>query len=122
MVLDGPTGTPHRGPGTERAGASGAEVARFSVYVAGGAEASRAVASFRDLCARRLGRGSFAITVIDVLAERQRAEADRIIVAPTVVRESPLPRRRVVGDLTAADAIAAALGLPPEPAKEPTDG
>jgi circadian clock protein KaiB len=42
-------------------------------------------------------------------------QADRVIAAPTVIRFSPAPERRVFGSLTDARAVADGLGLPPPP-------
>jgi circadian clock protein KaiB len=74
-----------------------------------------AVEAFRRSCSRRLGAEAFDICVVDVLANPELAEAERIIVTPTVVRDLPLPRRRAIGDLLAVDALATALELPEDP-------
>lgn len=42
------------------------------------------------------------LEVIDVLSDASRAEEDRVLATPTVIRLAPLPRVRLVGDLSAA--------------------
>jgi circadian clock protein KaiB len=85
---------------------------RFSVYVVGGsARAEAAMAQFEALCADLLEVGAYRIEVVDVVRDPDAAEAARVIATPTVVREEPLPRRTVVGDLSAWDQVRAVLGI-----------
>ncbi len=86
---------------------------RFILYVTGRTRRSeRASSNLRELCAQRLASGSYEIEVVDVLDHPARAETDRVIATPTVIRTTPLPRRRVIGDLSIADQAAHALDLP----------
>jgi circadian clock protein KaiB len=83
----------------------------FRIYVVGGTtRARRAVANLRDVCEAHAG-DDFEIEVIDVLSQPDRAEEERILATPTVIKLAPLPRRRVVGDLSEADLAAIALDL-----------
>ena len=70
-----------------------------------------AVANLRELCEARVP-GDYELEVIDVLHEPDRAEVARILATPTVLKLAPLPRRRVVGDLSDRDLAAIALDLP----------
>ncbi|MFK7985929.1 MAG: circadian clock KaiB family protein [Sandaracinaceae bacterium] len=47
-----------------------------------------------------LAAGDVHLEVIDVLTNPRRLEAANIVVTPTLVRESPTPEKRVVGDLS----------------------
>jgi circadian clock protein KaiB len=51
------------------------------------------------------------VEVIDVTADPDLAESERILATPTLVRESPPPRRRVIGDLSDTALAVAALDL-----------
>jgi len=51
------------------------------------------------------------IVVVDVTEHPDLAEAAHILATPTLVRERPLPVRRVVGDLSDLDQVMAALGV-----------
>ena len=51
------------------------------------------------------------IRIVDVTAEPLAAEAGNVVGIPTVVREQPRPRRRVIGALEDSRRVAEALGL-----------
>jgi circadian clock protein KaiB len=55
----------------------------------------------------------YDLTVVDLYEQQERAREDQIVVAPTLVRHSPLPVRRMTGDLSQTDRVLAALDLPP---------
>ncbi len=84
----------------------------YRVYVVSHRPSSRlAVANLRALCEARVP-GDYELEVIDVLHEPNRAEVARIIATPTVLKLAPVPRRRVIGDLSDSDLAATALDLP----------
>lgn len=84
----------------------------FKVYITGETARSReAVANLRALCEARLA-GLYELEVVDVLERPDLAEDDRIIATPAVIRLAPLPRRRVVGDLSDTSLAATALDFP----------
>ncbi len=84
----------------------------YRIYVVGHRPSSRlAVAKLRELCEARVP-GDYELEVIDVLHEPDRAEVARIMATPTVLKLAPLPRRRVIGDLSDTDLAAVALDLP----------
>lgn len=88
---------------------------QFTLYLAGtGPRSANCERQFRRLCARRLGANGYEITVVDVLGAIEQADAARILVTPTVVRTHPLPVLRVMGDVSASDQLADAVGLPGE--------
>jgi circadian clock protein KaiB len=83
----------------------------FCLYVAGATEKSaRAVADLRKLCDQRLA-GRYELQVVDVYQEPSAAFQEGILVAPTLVRKAPLPVRRLVGDLSDAGKVIAALDI-----------
>ena len=85
------------------------------LYVAGSTpQSSRAIRNLRAICETNLP-GRYVLTVVDLYAQPELAREDQIVVAPTLVRQSPLPVRRVVGDLSNTDRVLVALDLPPEP-------
>ena len=49
--------------------------------------------------------GRYELVVIDVLAHPARAEEDRVLATPTLLRLSPGPRRRILGDLSDLDVL-----------------
>ena len=75
------------------------EPIRLRLYVAG--DSPRSQNALRNL--RRLEQtplsGRFEVEVVDVLADPDRAEADHVLATPTLLRISPAPRQRILGDL-----------------------
>lgn len=53
----------------------------------------------------------YELEVVDVDDDPMRAEEDRILVTPTLMRLSPPPQLRVVGDLSDLDTAVDGLGL-----------
>ena len=95
---------------------------RLSLYVAGTSQRSRkAIADLRRICEQLLA-GLCEMRVVDVVAEPDAAEAERILTTPTVVREAPAPRRRITGDLSDAPRVLAGLGIDHDPTPDPTPG
>ncbi len=93
---------------------SGAGVTNYSfkLYITGETARSReAVANLRALCEARLA-GLYEVEVVDVCERPDLAEDDRIIATPAVIRLAPLPRRRVIGDLSDPSVAATALDFP----------
>lgn len=73
---------------------------RLRLYVAGGGWNSRqAVLTVSELCARP-SLGPVQLDVIDVYRQPQLAQEDGIRGVPALVRMSPGPVRRLVGDLS----------------------
>ncbi|MBA3397495.1 MAG: circadian clock protein KaiB [Deltaproteobacteria bacterium] len=81
------------------------------LYVAGNAPNSvRAVANARALCIEHL-RGEHELEVIDLMDFPKRALADGIIVTPTLVKVTPSPVQRLIGNLSDTEQVLLALGL-----------
>ncbi|GAA2258623.1 hypothetical protein GCM10010145_34360 [Streptomyces ruber] len=83
----------------------------FTLYVAGPTERSEAArANLRYLCETRVP-GCYEIDVVDVTERPELAEEHRVLATPTVIRHTPPPERRVIGDLESQRSVRA-LGLP----------
>jgi circadian clock protein KaiB len=84
------------------------------LYVTGGTPRSlRAVANARRLCDLHLG-SRHRLDVVDLWRDPAVARREQLLAAPTLVRERPLPTRRLVGDLSDTAAVLRGLGLPAE--------
>lgn len=84
---------------------------QLRLYVAGSTPASaRAIVNVRRLCEEHLA-GRYALEVVDISMHPQRVRDDQIIAAPTLVKQSPLPLRRFIGDMSASERILHGLGL-----------
>jgi circadian clock protein KaiB len=85
-------------------------VLRLRLYVAGNAPNSvRAIENIKAICAEYL-LVSDEIEIVDLLKDPLRALADGIIVTPTLLRLSPLPVQRVVGNLSDTRQVLMTLG------------
>jgi circadian clock protein KaiB len=86
---------------------------RLTLYVTGQTVRSeRAVGAVRALHETLAGTGSTgALTIVDVLEHSDVADRQRILATPTLVRESPPPARRIIGDLSDRPRVLASLGL-----------
>jgi circadian clock protein KaiB len=83
------------------------------LYVAGSTpQSSRAITNLKAICETHL-KDRYELTVVNLYEQRERTRADQIVVAPTLVRQSPLPVRRVIGDLSQTDRVLAALNIVP---------
>lgn len=88
---------------------SGEHVLRL--YVAGKtARSERAITNLKRLCEHELG-GQYQVEVIDVLEDPSSAERQKVLATPTVIKELPLPVRRVIGDLSQSEQVLVGLDL-----------
>jgi circadian clock protein KaiB len=71
----------------------------------------RAIGNLRRICERYLP-GRYDLEVVDMYQQPALARADRIVAAPTLVRRSPGPLRRLVGDLSDEARVLVDLSLP----------
>ncbi|MFN7138828.1 MAG: circadian clock KaiB family protein [Limisphaerales bacterium] len=82
------------------------------LYIAGNTSRSKAAEqNLRRLCDERLN-GNYSLEIVDLLAEPDLAERHRIFAVPTLVRENPEPRRKIIGDLSNEQQVLTGLGLP----------
>ena len=56
-------------------------------------------------------RNSIELKVIDVRKHLQLAENDKILAVPTLIKELPLPIRKIIGDLSDIDKVLLGLDL-----------
>lgn len=73
-------------------------------------KSEQARASFAALCENHL-RGDCQRAVIDVLELPDLAEEYRILATPTLIRTAPGPLKRIIGDLSDASRLLAALDV-----------
>ena len=59
-------------------------------------------------------KSQYSLEVINVVDNLQRAQEDKILATPTLVKASPPPEKRVVGDLSDNERLLTALGLTAE--------
>ena len=80
------------------------------IYVAGqGPNSRRAVQNLSDFCQKYLAK-RHQVEVVDVLKNPERALAEKVLLTPTLVIVTPLPRQIIVGDLSDIEVLHGALG------------
>jgi circadian clock protein KaiB len=72
---------------------------------------ARAIENLSTFCRRHL-QGRHTLQIFDLYQQPALAREEQLVAAPTLVKHLPLPRRRLVGDLSNQDRVRFALGLP----------
>lgn len=94
---------------------------QLELYVTGRSLRSEiAIANLERILASRLA-GRYQLLIIDVIEQPDAAEAANVVATPTLIRRSPAPIRRLVGDLTPTAAVLRGLGLEQD-AEPPVEG
>ena len=76
---------------------------------------SRAVNNLRTICDEYL-EGRYALEVIDIYQQPALTKGEQIVAAPTLIKKSPLPMRRIIGDMSNRDGVLQGLDLVAPPA------
>jgi circadian clock protein KaiB len=82
------------------------------------ASSTRAVADVRAFCDLHL-RGRHQLRIVDVYRDPDEATAHGVLATPTLVKDRPLPRRVLVGDLSDPDRVLLSLGTDPAAGSQP---
>jgi circadian clock protein KaiB len=86
-------------------------VTKLRLYVAGQTPKSMAALSnLKRICANHLA-GEYELEVIDLIKSPQLAQGDQILAIPTLVRNLPVPIRKIIGDLSNVDRVLVGLDL-----------
>jgi circadian clock protein KaiB len=90
---------------------SGTEKIVFRLYIAGEAPNSlRAITNLDRLC-QEYFRDNFELEIIDVLEEPMKAISEKILATPTLIKLSPQPTRRIIGNLSEKEKVLFLLGF-----------
>lgn len=91
--------------------AAGAKRVVLRLYVAGMAPRSlKAIADLKQLCGRHLSE-RLEVEIVDIYQQPQLAAQAQIVAVPTLVKEHPLPVRKLLGSLDDLDLVGEQLGL-----------
>lgn len=86
---------------------------QLRLYVTGNSpQSSRAIGNIKALCETHL-KGRYLLTIVDLYEHPERARENQILAAPTLIRELPLPVRRLIGDLSQTERVLVALDVQP---------
>lgn len=81
----------------------------MTLFVAGASRRSqRAVDNVREFCEQEL-TGGYDLEVVDLYRAPEQARTAQVIAAPTLLRHTPEPVRRVIGDMSDRVRLRAAI-------------
>jgi circadian clock protein KaiB len=90
---------------------------RLRLFVTGATpRSSRAIQNIRAICEDHL-QGRYDLQVVDIYQHPEHVKAEQIVVTPTLVKQTPLPVRKLIGDLS--DTARVLLGLDIQPGQLP---
>ncbi|WP_295585824.1 circadian clock KaiB family protein [uncultured Lamprocystis sp.] len=81
------------------------------LYVTGvTAKSARAIANIKTICEEHL-QGRYVLEVVDLYQQPELAQGQQIIAAPTLIKELPLPLRRIIGDMSSSERVLVGLDV-----------
>ena len=90
---------------------SGSDKYVLRLYITGTTNRSiLAIANLKKICEEYL-EGRYELEVIDLYKEPALAKDDQIIAAPTLIKQLPLPFRRIIGDMSNKEKVLFGLDL-----------
>src|SRR5688500_18597818 len=97
---------------TQRENGSAWDQWHLSLFVAGGQhpKSVAAYANIKRICEEHLS-GEYSLQVIDITERPEVAASEQILAIPTLLRKSPKPTRRIIGDLADTDRVLVSLGV-----------
>src|SRR4051794_13038538 len=71
---------------------------------------TRAISNLKHICETHI-KGRYSLEIIDVYQQKAIAEIEQIIALPLLIKTRPLPKRRLIGDMSDEDKVLRGLGL-----------
>lgn len=91
--------------------ASHGEKYLLRLYITGTTSRSiQAITNLKRICEEYL-EGRYELEVIDLYQKPGLAKGDQIIAAPTLIKQLPLPFRRIIGDMSSKEKVLLGLDL-----------
>ena len=83
----------------------------LQLFVTGASlNSTRAIANIKHICEQYLP-GKYSLEIIDVYQQKAVAEQEQLIALPLLIKRSPFPERRLIGDLSDTKKVLKGLGL-----------
>ncbi len=87
------------------------KVWKLKLYVADETQAClKASANLKKLCDEHL-KGNCDVEVVDILKNPEVASEEQILAIPTLIKQSPLPMRKMIGDLSNTERLLSVLDI-----------
>lgn len=91
---------------------------RLQLFVSGtGSRSARAIVNVRRICEQYLS-DHYRLDVIDITRHPARAREEQLVAVPTLIKLTPMPVRRFIGDMSNTDSILGGLELALEKTSE----
>ena len=71
---------------------------------------SRAIANLKEICETYL-KDNYELEIVDVYQQPLIAESEQIIALPLLIKKSPSPERRLIGDMSNTEKVLRGLGI-----------
>lgn len=84
---------------------------QLKLFIAGESVGTRTVIEHARRILESAVGNDYDLKVIDVLQAPALAEQDKVLATPTLIKSSPSPQRRVIGDLSNYEQVRAGLNL-----------
>jgi circadian clock protein KaiB len=86
-------------------------VYRLRLFVTGASpNSTRAIANLKNVCETYLS-GKYELEIVDVYQQPLIAENEQIIALPMLVKQTPFPQRRLIGDMSDTGKVLRGLNL-----------
>ena len=84
---------------------------RLRLFITGAStNSTRAVINLKEICETYL-KQNYELEIVDVHQQPLLAESEEIIALPMLVKKSPGPERRLIGDMSNTDKVLRGLGI-----------
>ncbi len=84
---------------------------RLQLFVTGtSSRSARAIVNVRRICEAHL-RDRYSLDVIDITRHPARAREEQLVAVPTLIKLTPTPVRRFIGDMSHTESILGGLEL-----------
>jgi len=85
----------------------------LTLYVTGATpQSTQAIIRIKEICKHYL-QDRYELEIVDIYQQPELARSAQIIAAPTLIKELPLPLRKLIGNLSELQVVLAGLGLQP---------
>ena len=84
----------------------------FRLFITGATpNSTRAITNIRNILEAHL-KGSYTLQIIDVYQQPELAKREQLVALPLLIRKSPLPERKLIGDMSDTAKVLNAIMLP----------
>jgi circadian clock protein KaiB len=88
------------------------DIYRLRLFVTGATpNSTRAISNLKEFCETYLP-DKYELEIVDVYQQPLIAEREQLIALPMLVKLSPSPQRRLIGDMSDTDRVLRGLNLP----------